>query len=624
VSRRSDVDEELSWRDRLTAIRYVPPFVKLVWQTHPRYAAAMVVLGMARAFIPVAVLWVGKLIVDTVVAAQGGMPDFTMLWKYVALEIALVMLGEGLARASALVEQLLGDLFFNHISVRLMQHAAILDLSQLEDPVFYDNLERARRLTSNRTLLLAELLSRSQDALTLASLGVAFLVYNPWLLLLLVVAVMPSLLGESHFAGLEYSLLHRWTSGRRQLDYLRYVGASDVTAKEVQLFGLAPWLIERFRSLSTRISEDHARLAVRRSAVLTSLFVLGSLGYYGAYAMILVRAMTGAITVGSLIFLAGAFARSRDILQRLLLGVAWILERCLYIKDLFDFLELKPSVVSRPGAAPVPRPIREGFVFEDVGFRYPGSDHWAVRHVDFRLRPGDRTAFVGENGAGKTTLIKLLARLYDPVEGRILLDGIDLREYELSSVRRSIGVIFQDFQRYDMRFDENIGVGGIDQVRSYLEALGHAGNGVAGGEVPRPIVRAAERSRAASLLGQLCEGYRQMLGRRFEGGVNLSGGEWQKVALARAYMRDAQVLILDEPTASLDARAEYEVFLKFSELVAARTAVIISHRFSTVRMADRIVVLRAGAVVESGSHAQLLAQGGLYSELFSMQAEGYR
>jgi len=269
----------------------------------------------------------------------------------------------------------------------------------------------------------------------------------------------------------------------------------------------------------------------------------------------------------------------------------------------------------------VPRPIRQGFVFEDVGFKYPGSDRWAVRHLSFALLPGERVALVGENGAGKTTLTKLLARLYDPSEGRVLLDGVDLREYDVADVRRAIGVIFQDFVRYDMRFDENVGVGEVEQVREYLDT--EASNG----DTPPPpsiISTAADKSLASSLLPRLPGAYRQMLGRRFDEGVDLSGGEWQKVALARAYMRDSQVLILDEPTAALDARAEYDVFVRFNELMAGRMAIVISHRFSTVRMADRIIVLKNGEIVEQGRHAELAASEGLYAELFGMQAAGYR
>jgi ATP-binding cassette subfamily B protein len=629
-----------SWSVRVAALRYVPALLKLVWKTHRGMTMWVVVLRLVRAFVPVGTLWVGKLIVDAIVAAtRDQSAGLTRLWKLVALEIVIVIAGEALARASALVESLLGDLFSNHTSVRLMEHAATLDLYQFEDPSYYDRLERARRQTTGRINLLTQLLGMGQDALTLASLGVALFVYSPWLLLLLTVAVLPSFLGETHFASLQYSLLHRWTPERRQLDYIRLLGAGDRAAKEVQMFGLAPWLVTRYRALADKFYEENRRLSIRRALVSIGLSVVGTLGYYGAYVHILLRAARGLITLGTMTFLAASFARSRDLIQRLLSGASDIFEQALYLKDLFDFFETKPTITSRAEAPEVPQPIRDGFTFEDVGFSYPESERWAVRHVNFRLRPGERVAFVGENGAGKTTLTKLLARLYDPTEGRILLDGRDLSEYDLRSVRRAIGVIFQDFVRYDLRFDENIAVGEVAKVQSYLDAQedekttagtdsvpeGESSRGPGTNEnVPEEITVAAEKSLAAQLLPRFARGYRQMLGRRFEGGVDLSGGEWQKVALARAYMRDAQVLILDEPTAALDARAEYEVFKRFAELVAGRMAVIISHRFSTVRMADHIIVLDNGTVVEDGTHEELLSHGGLYAELFRMQAEGYR
>jgi ATP-binding cassette subfamily B protein len=616
ASRRHQVPAESpTLRQRVVALRYVPPFLSLVWRTHRGLAVSMVVLRLLRAFIPVAVLWVGKLIIDAVVAARGGALETGYLWQLVGIEIALAVAGEALARASSIVESLLGDLFSNRTSVRLMQHAAALDLYQFENPDFYDQLERARRQTTGRIGLLAQLLSMSQDALTLVGLSAALLVYSPWLLLLLALAVVPGFLGEAHYASLEYSLLFRRTPERRQLDYLRYLGASASPAKEVQLFGLAPWLVERYRVLSDRFYEENKRLTIRKSAVATLLSVIGLFGYYGAYAVILLRAALGTITLGSLTFLAASFMRSRDLIQRLLMGASEIYTQCLYLKDLFDFFETKPTVASRAGAPAVPRPLREGFVFEGVGYCYPGSETWALRNVNLSLRPGERLALVGGNGAGKTTLVKLLARLYDPTEGRILLDGRDLRDYDLTSLRRNVGVIFQDFYRYDLRFDENIGVGEIERVREHLDD---------DSQTPPVIVSAAEKALATTLLARLPEKYRQMLGRRFEGGVDLSGGEWQKIALARAYMRDAQVLILDEPTASLDARAEYEVFRRFAELMGGRMAVIISHRFSTVRMADRIIVLDDSRLVEQGTHARLVASGGLYAELFALQAEGYR
>ncbi|MBA2341491.1 MAG: ABC transporter ATP-binding protein, partial [Pyrinomonadaceae bacterium] len=632
-------DEDRTWRERVRALRYIPPLMRLVWQTHRGYTLTMILLRVARAFVPVATLWTAKLIIDTVVAARADVFSPTRssaLWKLVGLEIAIVIIGEFLSRASSLVESLLGDLFSNHTSVRLMQHAATLDLYQFENPDFYDSLERARRQTTGRIGLLAQLLSMAQDALTLLSLGAALFVYSPWLLLLLAVSVVPSFLGETHFASQQYSLLYRWTPERRLLDYLRFLGASDRTAKEVQMFNLAPWLVTRYKTLADKFYEENKRLSIRKGIVASLLSVVGTLGYYAAYAIILVRAVKGAITLGSLTFLAASFARSRDLISRLLGAASDIYQQSLYLKDMFDFFEMKPTLTSPPDAPSVPHPVREGFVFENVGFRYPESETWAVRNVNFSIRPGERIAFVGENGAGKTTLTKLLARLYDPTEGRITLDGRDLREYDIASLRRAIGVIFQDFVRYDFAFDANIGVGEIDEVASYLETSesmlnksGANGKGQKKGApdsgastssntqtkndalelnppetatAPASIVAAAEKSLAATLLPRLPAGYRQMLGRRFEGGVDLSGGEWQKVAIARAFMRDAEVLILDEPTAALDARSEYEVFIRFSELVRGRMAVLISHRFSTVRMADRIIVLQNGTVAEEGTH----------------------
>jgi len=616
LRRRQRTDEEpVSWQERLQALRYVPALFRLIWRTHRGYTAAMIVLRVVRSVVPVTTFWVGKLILDSVIAAKAGHGSLTQVWRYLALELAIVLTGEVLARASSLIESLLGDLFSNAMSVQLMEHAAKLDLAQFEDPEFYDHLERARRQTVGRIALLSLLLSMSQDALTLLTLAGALIAYNPWLLLLLAVAVIPSFLGETHFAALGYSLLFRWTPERRQLDYLRYVGASDKTAKEVQMFGLAPWLTERYRDLSQKFYEENRNLSVRRGVVSALLSILGTVGYYAAYIVILIRAVKGDITIGTLTFLAASFGRGRDVIQNILLSASNVAEQALYLRDLFVFLEMRPTIESAPNARPVPAKIQSGFVFENVGFRYPDSERWAVRNVDLVLRPGERVALVGENGAGKTTITKLLARLYDPTEGRITLDGVDLKEYDLVSLRHTIGVIFQDFVRYDMRFDENIGVGEIDSVRADLDR----NNGT-----PPAISAAAENSLAASLLPRFSKGYQQMLGRRFDEGVDLSGGEWQKIALARAYIRDAQVLILDEPTAALDARAEYEVFLRFSELVAGRMAILISHRFSTVRMADRIIVLRHGKVEEQGSHEELLANGGLYEELFTMQAQGYR
>jgi ATP-binding cassette subfamily B protein len=590
----------------------------MVWETEPRYVVGILLLRVSRALVPLAVLWVGKLIVDEVVravalAGSGGELPWVRLAELLVLELGIALLGEGLTRVSALLESLLGDLFANRTSVELMRHAATLDLEQFENSEIYDKLERARRQTVNRIGLFTLLLATIQDLITLVTLSVALAVYVPWLLVLLVVAVVPSLLGETHFASLGYSLLYSWTPERRKLDYLRFIAASDVSAKELKLFGLSDFLVGRYDRLSQEFYEANKALAVRRSLFSSLLAAVGTLGYYAAYAVIIYltvigyRSPAGVFTIGVLTFLAGSFRQSRDLIQRVLLSLTQIFEQSLYLDDLFTFLALEPRIRPTPGARPVPSPIREGFTFENVGFRYPGAEQWAVRGLHFTLAPGERIALVGENGAGKTTLVKLLARLYDPSEGRILLDGVDLREYDLYSLRRNVGVIFQDFVRYDFLLRENIAVGNVGRLED--EAV---------------IESAAERSLADTVAARLPGRYDQMLGRRFEGGVDLSGGEWQKVALARAYMREAQLLILDEPTAALDARAEYEVFLRFSELTEGRMAVLISHRFSTVRMADRILVLRGGELVEQGTHEELLGVGGLYSELFQLQAAGYR
>jgi len=597
-----------TWRDRIRALRNVPPLLRMVWDTSPGITAATLVLRLVAAVVPVGQLWVGKLIIDQVVqsiaahTAQGN-----RLWVLVAYEVSLVVLSDLLSRAINLCDSLLGDKFTNHVSLRLMEHAAQLDLVSFEDPVFYDKLERARRQTTARLGMLAVMAGMGQQAITLLSLSAAVVSFSPWFLVLLVAAVIPSFLGETRFAMLAYSILYRWTPERRELDYLRMLGASSQSAKEVKIFGLGSYLAERSRILFDRFYRDNKALAIKRAFTGSLLNLLPTAGYYGAYILILVRTLSGALTLGSLTFLAGAFARSRGLIESLFSSLNNIAEQALYIKDLFDFFETKPAIVSRPRALPAPRPIRSGFEFRDVSFAYPGSDRQVLDGVSFRFDADERIALIGENGAGKTTLVKLLARLYDPTEGAILLDGADLRDYDVDALRREIGVIFQDYMRYDMIARDNVGFGRIEELDNQ----------------PR-IEDAARKSLAESVISQLPRGYQQMLGRRFEDGVDLSAGQWQKIALARAYMRDAQVLILDEPTASLDARAEYEVFLRFADLTRGRMAVLISHRFSTVRMADRILVLAGGEIVEQGSHQQLVALGGRYAELFEMQAAGYR
>lgn len=613
----------LDWRQGSRALSSVREFLLLVWRTHHGYAIATVLLRLLRAGVPIAMLWVAKLIIDTVVAARTGGPNISRLWLLVGMELVIVTAGEALDRASAAVESLFADLCANRISERMIAHAGTLDLRHFEDPSFYDRLDRAQRQTTGRIGLLTQVLSVGQDSLTLLSLASGVFVYSPWLLVLLLVAILPGLFGEAHFSSLEYSLLYRMTPERRTLDYLRFLSAGDRTAKEVQVFGLSDWLRGRFRKLAERLHDANRRLAWRKGVTSTLLAWLGITGYYAGYVTILWRAFYGIISIGTLTFLAGSFLRSRAVTERLLFSVGNIYEQGLYVRDLFDFFEMQPSIVSLPGAPAVPSPIAQGLVFEDVGFQYPGNSSWALRHVSLRIAPGEKIALVGENGAGKTTLARLLVRLYDPSEGRILLDGVDLREYDLQSVRRAVGVIFQDFVHYDICLDENVGIGEISQVKDYLDRLLEQPTR-SGLQTDPAIAAAAEKSQADLLAARLPLGYRQMLGRHFEGGLELSGGEWQKIALARAYMRQAQIIILDEPTAALDARSECETFKRFADVVAGQIALLISHRFSTVRMADRIIVLRHGAIVEEGTHDQLLSCTGLYAELFRLQAEGYR
>lgn len=599
----------VSFRERFKALGNLPQLFQLIWQTSPALTSASLLLRIVRAAVPLATLYVGKLIIDEVVLlTQLAAPrDLTYLWQLVATEFGIIFFSDILNRVLALVDSMLGDLFSNQISVRLMRHAAALDLDYFEDASFYDKLERARRQTSGRMTLMAQVLEQVQDVITMMFLSVGLVAFNPWLILLLMVTLIPSLLGESHFNARSYSLMYNWTPERRQLDYLRYTGASDETAKEVKIFGLSAFLTERYRDLADRYYRANRALSIRRASWGTVLAMIASIGYYAAYVVIILRTVIGQLSLGDMTFLAGSFSRLRGLLQNLIQRFSNVAEGALYLRDLFDFFALRPRIVSAPRTRNFPRPIRRGFTFENVGFKYPNSERWANRHLSFTLQAGEKLALVGENGAGKTTLAKLFARLYDPTEGRILLDGYDLREYSLEELRYDIGVIFQDFVHYHFTAAENIAIGRIE----------------ARDDAPR-IERAAARSLANTVIEKLPNGYAQIVGKRFETGVELSGGEWQKMALARAYMREAQLLILDEPTASLDARAEYEVFQRFADLTKSKSAVLISHRFSTVRMADRILVLGNGEMLELGTHEELLAKNGRYAELFHLQASGYR
>jgi ATP-binding cassette subfamily B protein len=599
---------EATWRARLGSLRNIRPLLGMVWQTSPPLVSITTLIRVVRALLPLAMLWVSKLILDGVVAwIKRGTGNAEHIWKLVAMDLGLAVLSDLLARANSLADSLLGDRFTNRVSVRLIEHATQLDLASFEDPVFYDKLERARRQTTGRIGLLAAVLNVGQDALSLFSLSAGLIVFSPWLMVLLVAAVIPAFLGETHFTSMAYSVLYRWTPQRRLLDYIRLLGASNQSAKEIKIFGLGPHLAERYHEVSERIYAENKTVAVKRASVGFLLNLISTGGYYGAYVVVLMRTLAGAISVGTFTFLTGAFSRSRMYIEKILQSFTDISDQALYLKDLFEFFEMQPTIRSLPNALPAPRPIRHGFEFQKVSFAYPGSSRLVVENISFRLETKEKIALIGENGAGKTTLVKLLARLYDPTAGRILLDGVDLREYSIDDLRKEIGVIFQDYMRYELLAKENIGFGKIEDLADRDR-----------------IERAAQKSMAFQVIGKLPNGYDQMIGRRFDGGVDLSGGEWQKFALARAYMRDGQLLILDEPTATLDARAEYEVFRRFAELTQGRMAVLISHRFSTVRMADRILVLENGRITEQGTHQKLVALGGRYAELFELQAAGYR
>jgi ATP-binding cassette subfamily B protein len=606
-------------RERVGALAHLPPFIRLVWQTSPLLTSAQLALRLVRALLPVATLFVGKLIIDEVVALSrlDHTPgDLSAWWSsglldriawLLALEFALAVLSDVLGRTVSLIDALLSERFSNVTSLRLMEHAATLDLEDFEDSELQDRLDRARRQAAGRMTLIGQLLAQAQDVVTIVTFAAGLIAYAPWLIVLLAIALVPAFVGEAHFNAQSYALNYARTAERRELDYVRQTGASVDTAKEVKIFGLNAFLIARYRDLATRFYQANRDLALRRASVGSVLTAIGTVAYYAAYAYIVWRTLERDFSIGDLTFLAGSFRRLRTLLESLLSGFSSVAGQALYLDDLFSFFEIRPEIVSPPNARAVPKPIRTGFVFENVGFRYPGAQAWAVRHLQLVLPAGQVLALVGENGAGKTTLVKLLARLYDPDEGRILLDGHDLREYDLFDLRANIGVIFQDFVRYHMTAAENVAVGRIEAIADRAR-----------------IERAARASLADEVIARLPAGYEQVIGKRFRTGVDLSGGEWQKMAIARAYMRDAQVLILDEPTAALDARAEFEVFQRFRELSRGKTAVLISHRFSSVRMADRIVVLADGHVEAAGTHDELVAQGGRYAELFALQAAGYR
>jgi ATP-binding cassette subfamily B protein len=580
----------------------------MVWSISPPLVLGATFLRLCRGFLPFANLWLMKLIIDnTVPVILRRSHNLRHIWLLMLLSFAFLISGDMLARSIVVLDSILADLFSTHVNERIILHSAKLQLAAFENPVFYDKLERARRQASGRLGLLPSILNSCQDLISLLLLSSGMILFSSWLPVLLVASLVPAFLGEIHFTKLGYSLFFRTTPERRQLDYLRYLGTSVQSIKEVKVFGLTPYILGKYRNLAEEFLRQNRALTLRRASLGWALGTISTAGYCGAYILILSTTLAGGLTIGTFAFLTQTFSRSQTYVERILSSFADISEDALSLGDLFEFLDMEYAVHASPTPLSVPRPFRQGFEFRRVSFAYPQSQQYVLKNLNFHLAPHDKIALVGSNGAGKTTLVKLILRLYEPSEGEILLDGINLREYDVEDLRREIGIIFQDYMRYDMRLRENIGFGQIDFLSddSRLEFAAH-------------------KSGASCLIERLPAGFDQMLGRRFDSGVELSGGEWQKVALARAYMRTPQLLILDEPTATLDANAEYEVFRRFLGLTENRPAILISHRFSTVRMAERIIVLANGNIQEEGSHEELLALRGRYARLFEMQAAGYR
>jgi len=589
-------------------LRYIPRFFRLIWNTSPRLTSINILVRLLQSAIPVLLLYVGKLIIDSVIAhISTGDKDLTGLWVLIGLELGLWLLSDVFSRVITLTDSLVVELYSNRVSVQLIEKAAAMELWQLEDPEFYDKLDQAQRQTTARTNLTASVLSQAQDLVTVTFLIIGLLVVDPWLVALLILAIVPAFITELKFSRTSYSLSKRWTPEQRMLNYLAYIGATNESAKEVKLFNLSGYLSARFANLAERFYRENRTLAIQRAAWGSLFSLLSSAAYYIAYGIIIFRAVNGMITLGDLTFLAGSFNRLQMRVQAIFSRFTSITNSAMYLQDFFDFIDLKvvPSIHLEP--RDVPTTLKHGIVFENVSFRYPGADEYVFQNLSFELRTGEKLALVGRNGSGKTTLVKLLLGLYEPTEGRILFDGIDIRAFDPEAYRTRFSAIFQDFVRYNFTAGENVGVGMIEKIEDQTR-----------------IEQAAQKSMADEVIQDLHDGYEQQLGKRFSTGTGLSGGQWQKIALARAYMADADIIILDEPTAALDAQAEYDTFLRFVELTKSKTTVIISHRFSTVRMADRIAVLGSGQILEMGTHTALMANGGLYADLFNLQAQGYQ
>jgi ATP-binding cassette subfamily B protein len=582
--------------------------MRMVWECGPKTVIWSMGLRVALALMPVAILVVSRWLINAIVMVRHqhtALPQF--FWWIVVLEFALASVAALLSRGVGFCDSLLGDFYLQHISVRVIEHASKLDITAFENPDFYDRLERAKAQATDRIAMIQMVGTLIQLVLTTISLSLLIAKYSPWLLLLLIAGTIPALLGESHFAFLGYAKNFMQTPLRRKMDYLRDLGGSKEAAKELKLFGLRDFLIESFSGMADTIFDQNVDLSKRKLVAGTFLSLLATAGYYSAYALVLWDTIRGRFEIAVLVILTTAILQVSANLQQIFVNASGVADQALFLTDLLGFFAMEPTVKSKPNAVKIPRPIRHGVEFKNVSFAYPGTTRLVLKDFNFHLRPGERVALIGENGQGKTTIVKLITRLYDPTEGQILIDGVDLRDYDMEDLCHEIGVIFQDFMRYEMTARDNIAVGRIEE-RDRLDK----------------IQAAAQMSLADEVIARLSGGFDQQLGRRFEGGVDLSGGEWQRMALARAYLRDAQLLILDEPTAALDARSEQEVFQRFAELTKGKMALLISHRFSTVKMTDRIVVLSHGVLTEEGTHEELIRHGGLYAEMFEMQAASYR
>jgi ATP-binding cassette, subfamily B, bacterial len=599
---------KLSIKETLSAYKYIPRFLKEIYVSSKKYFWINIICRLILALLPMIILWIGKNIVDEIIfQSSQSIKIYDDLWKWIGIEFALIITNDILSRLMNITDGLMGDLYNNTSSVKLIQKTKSIELSSLEDPDFYDKLNLARTQTAGRVMLLSNIMGQLQDFITMISLIMALIVFEPWLILLVVVSVIPSLINELKFTSSSYSLAKSWTSERRELDYLRFIGVNDKTAKEIKLFSLADFIGNRFSTLALKYYEANKKLVIKQGFRNTLINGIGTICYYGAYVLLIMRTVGGLFSLGQLTFLSTSFNRLKITLQSIFVRFARIAENALYLQDYFEFIDYENVEKGSVVKLKVPDQIKDGFEFRNVSFAYPESEKDVLKDVSFKIKAGEKIAFVGENGSGKTTLIKLMLKFYEPKSGSILLDGIDINNYNTEEYQEQFGVIFQDFIQYEFTIGENIAIGKIEELNN-LEA----------------IEEAADKSLAGDFVQNFEKKFSQQLGKRFRTGKELSGGQWQKIALARAYMKNAKVMILDEPTSALDARAEYEAFQRFIALTKGRTSVIISHRFSTVRMADRIVVLKNGVIHELGTHEDLMDNNDIYAELFNLQAAGYQ